>query len=89
MCHIILQDPVKCVKQLAEFLKVSASDELCSAIADACDFQKLKKIDESGQKTCLDSEQKMFVAGKSKLYRKGKKIFMNFISAIGLVMLLL
>ncbi|XP_070204620.1 sulfotransferase 6B1-like isoform X2 [Littorina saxatilis] len=39
--------PVETVQRLAKFLGVSASDQLCRDIADACSFQKMKEADKS------------------------------------------
>ena len=36
------QDPVGCVKKLAQFLCLTVSDELCSQIAEACSFDNMK-----------------------------------------------
>lgn len=65
------EDPVRCVRQLADFLQVEASDQLCAAIADQCSFGKLKQADEI-TKVKKPIDNFMFKAGQSKLFRKGE-----------------
>ena len=63
------QDPVQCVRQLAQFLKVEASQQLCEAIADRCSFSKLKQADQSLKDDIHVKDA--FKDGAPKLYRKG------------------
>ncbi|KAH9489341.1 hypothetical protein Btru_051677 [Bulinus truncatus] len=44
------KDPVKTVKDLARFLNVSASNELCTNIVNACSFEQMKEIEQAGAK---------------------------------------
>ncbi|XP_070204183.1 sulfotransferase 1A1-like isoform X2 [Littorina saxatilis] len=68
----VKKDPVKCVRQLAEFLKVDASDQLCEDIADQCSFKKLKQADETVKVKDTTPDRHIFKGGVSKLYRKGE-----------------
>nr|KAG5698308.1 hypothetical protein BaRGS_017010 [Batillaria attramentaria] len=37
-------DPARELRKVADFLNIRASDELCKAVGDACEFQKLKEV---------------------------------------------
>ncbi|KAK0055005.1 sulfotransferase family cytosolic 1B member 1, partial [Biomphalaria pfeifferi] len=43
-------EPVKIIKDLAQFLNVPASDDFCQDVANACSFDKMKRLDETGAK---------------------------------------
>ncbi|KAH9503940.1 Sulfotransferase cytosolic 1B member 1 [Bulinus truncatus] len=64
------KDPVKTVKDLAQFLSVPASDELCTNIVNACSFEQMKKIELAGAK---DYPEPLAEMCKSiTFYRKGQ-----------------
>ncbi|KAH9503947.1 ubiquitin-protein ligase peroxin 12 [Bulinus truncatus] len=68
------KEPTKIIKELARFLNVPASEELCQNIADACCFENMKKIEETKGKIypqeIMDVVQK--IRGKLRFYRKGQ-----------------
>lgn len=66
------EDPVKCVRQLAEFLQVDASERLCAEVAVQCSFHKLKEADETTKVKKQSNTEQMFKTGKAKLFRKGE-----------------
>ncbi|KAK7087483.1 sulfotransferase 6B1-like [Littorina saxatilis] len=67
------KDLVKCVRQLAEFLKVDASDQLCEDIADQCSFKKLKQADETVKVKDKAPDNPIFKDGSlKKMFRKGE-----------------
>nr|KAG5694360.1 hypothetical protein BaRGS_002214 [Batillaria attramentaria] len=63
------RDPVKSVRQLADFLQVDVTDELCQDIADACSFHNMKKADETKHLPDISEES---MTKDTKLYRKGE-----------------
>lgn len=65
----IKKNPTQTVHQLSEFLGVSTSPALCSAIADACDFSNLKAAD-AREKT--DPLQFIWKEDHVGIYRKGE-----------------
>ncbi|XP_070206119.1 sulfotransferase 6B1-like [Littorina saxatilis] len=66
------KDLVKCVRQLAEFLKVDASDQLCGDIADQCSFNKLKQADETVKVKDKSPAKEQFKDGSMSMFRKGE-----------------
>uniref|UniRef100_A0A2C9M5Z2 Sulfotransferase domain-containing protein n=1 Tax=Biomphalaria glabrata TaxID=6526 RepID=A0A2C9M5Z2_BIOGL len=44
------KEPIKVIQELARFLKVPTDDEFCRKVADACSFENMKVINQSGQK---------------------------------------
>ncbi|KAL8612571.1 hypothetical protein ACOMHN_053636 [Nucella lapillus] len=63
------RNPLEHVRRLAEFLGTGASEELCEKIAEACDFDKMKRVDQT--KTLPDISQHTMTK-ETKLYRKGQ-----------------
>ncbi|XP_046542791.1 sulfotransferase 1A1-like isoform X1 [Haliotis rubra] len=65
------KDPVKNIRTVAEFLGLSASDELCEQIAEACSFKKMRAADtEVKQHTGNPSD--IWKEGHQRIYRKGE-----------------
>ncbi|XP_050409839.2 sulfotransferase 1B1 [Patella vulgata] len=48
------RNPVKYIKEVAQFLELDVTDELCAAIADACSFSKMKSIAENFKENALN-----------------------------------
>uniref|UniRef100_A0A2C9LP63 Sulfotransferase domain-containing protein n=1 Tax=Biomphalaria glabrata TaxID=6526 RepID=A0A2C9LP63_BIOGL len=75
--HVYYEDmkkePIKIIKELAQFLNVPASDEFCQDVANACSFEKLKKIEEAGAKNFPTEFANVLneLGGKMHFYRKG------------------
>ncbi|KAK0055003.1 sulfotransferase 1A1-like isoform X2 [Biomphalaria pfeifferi] len=71
--HPIKHEPVKIIKELAQFLNVPASDEFCQDVANACSFDKMKKIEETGAKDFPKELNDAITGagGSLKFYRKG------------------
>lgn len=61
------RNPAETIKRLARFLELTADDELCENIAEACSFQNMKK--NSDLKTLVEST--VFPLDQ-KMYRKGE-----------------
>ncbi|PVD32860.1 hypothetical protein C0Q70_08307 [Pomacea canaliculata] len=65
------RSPSDKVKQIAEFLEVPASQQLCEEIAEACSFQNMKKQDE--KKAIPEfTKSKNIPHRKMNMYRKGE-----------------
>ncbi|XP_025090203.1 sulfotransferase family cytosolic 1B member 1-like [Pomacea canaliculata] len=65
------RSPSDKIKQIAEFLEVPASQQLCEEIAEACSFQNMKKQDVN--KAVIEfTKQKNIPHPKLNMYRKGE-----------------
>ncbi|XP_046353753.2 sulfotransferase 1B1-like [Haliotis rufescens] len=63
-------DPVKAVKDIAKFLKLTSTDQFCEEVAAACSFKKMKKVD---QEMKGDLPLKIWKDGtEGTFYRKGE-----------------
>ncbi|XP_048257081.1 sulfotransferase 1C2-like [Haliotis rufescens] len=63
-------DPVKAVKDIAKFLKLTPTDQFCEEVAAACSFKKMKKVD---QEMKGDLPLKIWKDGTEwTFYRKGE-----------------
>lgn len=63
------QDPVGAVKELSAFLGVQTSDNFCAAVAQACDFSKLR---DAHVREKTDPLQFMWKEDHPGIYRKGQ-----------------
>ncbi|XP_025090231.1 sulfotransferase 1A1-like isoform X2 [Pomacea canaliculata] len=63
------RNPAAKVQQLAEFLKVPASQQLCEKIAEACSFQNMKKQDDNKEEPEICVKTPL---PKITMYRKGE-----------------
>ncbi|KAK6192243.1 hypothetical protein SNE40_003746 [Patella caerulea] len=62
------KNPVKHLKEIATFLELDVTDELCAAIVDACSFSKMKPIAETLKEKAVDITWKE----GSSIFRKGQ-----------------
>lgn len=63
-----MQDPKTAVQQIARFLDLNVSNELCQTIAEACDFGNLRQANIQ-EKT--DPLQHLYKEDYHGIYRKG------------------
>ena len=69
-----MQNPVEAVEKVAKFLNKDLSRSVIEEIADKCSFDKLKKADETKDKSVFPALSNVNVpkVTNNTMYRKGK-----------------